>query len=595
MDRAVHGKARSSLRIPDLSDETTRRRLAAKAARVARIDVAELGAVERAASSILRPLSGKTRPPVPKRSARARWEAGSRLVARAAVVLLAVASLGATGAFWGIFRGVDGAKGVKALLLDDPNIQHPEEQKGDENFLLIGADTREGDNGNLGAGDTRDVEGSRSDTIILVNIPASRARVVAVSFPRDLQIDRPQCAAWDSVTGQYSKQKQPAETHAKMNSAYMYGGPQCLVQVVQKLSGLKINHFIGEDFEGFAKMVDAVGGVEVCSKKPLYDDELGTVLEKAGRQTLDGTQALQYVRARQIEAEGTGDYGRIKRQQKFISSLLRSMLSQKVLGDPVKLHGLLQAFTANVVQSGVNVDDLVTLAKSMQNLQSNKVTFITIPTTGTSEDGMSNEVPNDDGIRAIFDAIIYDKPLPGEDGASSSSTSVVTPWTLGATTATTTTPKPTASASEYAPPPETQPAADVRAVSVKDFTVQVVAPTSTILYKVTQALSKQGFKVDMTSSGVGHSDTVATIARFSPASRDAAATVASAIPGSIIELGSTPNADVELVIGAGGDVPVVAAPALPGESVDADEVKAVDGAVRLPENLTVTNAGDTTC
>ncbi|MGL6235908.1 MAG: LCP family protein [Segniliparus sp.] len=587
------------MRIPDLSDETTRRRLATRAARANRIALPQRfgpelgGAPERTPFSVLRPLSGKTRPPVPKKSARARWEAGSRLVARAAVVLLAVSSLAATGAFWGAFRGMYQSKGVMALFPDDPHIKDPDAQKGDENFLLIGADTRQGDNGNLGAGDAGDVEGSRSDTIILVNIPASRARVVAVSFPRDLQIDRPECAKWDSVTGQYLKEKQPAETHAKINSAYMYGGPQCLVQVVQKLSGLKINHFIGEDFEGFAGMVDAIGGVEVCSTKPLYDDELGTVLDKAGKQTLDGEHALQYVRARQIEAEGTGDYGRIKRQQKFISSLLRSMLSQKVVADPAKLHDLIKAFTSRAVQSGVDVDALVTLAKSMQNLQSNKVTFITIPTTGTSEDGKNNEVPNDDGVRAIFDAVIYDKPLPGENGPASSSTSVATPWTVDATTKKTTTT--TSSTPEPAPPPETQPAEGAKAVSVKEFTVQVVAPSSTILYKVTQALSKQGFKIDMTSSGVAHSDTVATVARFSPASRDAAATVASAMPGTIIELGSTPNADVELVIGANGDLPAVVAPAKPGAPVNTSEVKAVDGAVRLPENLTVTNAGDTTC
>ncbi|EFV11682.1 LCP family protein [Segniliparus rugosus] len=566
-----------------------------KAARTNRIEPTESPSTAhgRLPFSILRPPSGRAKLPGAPRK-RARWEAGSRLVARAAVVLLAVSVLAATGAFWGISRGAIQGKGVLALLLNDPNIKHPEEQKGDENFLLIGADTREGDNGKLGAGDANDVEGSRSDTIILVNIPASRARVVAVSFPRDLQIDRPACAKWNSTTGQYSTQVQPAETHAKINSAYMYGGPQCLVKVVQKLSGLQVNHFIGEDFEGFADMVDAVGGVEVCSTKPLYDDELGTVLEKAGKQTLDGQQALQYVRARQIEAEGTGDYGRIKRQQKFISSLLRGMLSQKVLANPARLRDLLQAFTKRAVMAGVKMEDLLKLAESMQSIQTNKVTFITIPTTGTSEDGMNNEVPNDDGVRAIFDAIIYDKPLPGEGGAKASSTSVVTPWTVDTTTTARTTTA-TSSSTPPAPPPETQPAEGAKAVSVKGFTVQVVAPSSTILYKVVQALSKQGFKVDMTSSGVAHSDTVATIARFSPASRDAAATVASSVPGTLIELGSTPNADVELVIGASGEIPAIAAPAQPGAPIVVSEVKAVDGVVVLPENLTVTNGADTTC
>ena len=111
-------------------------------------------------------------------------------------------------------------------------------------------------------------------------------------------------------------------TETKLNSAYAFGGPKCLVKVIQKLSGLSVNRFMAVDFAGFAKMVDALGGVEVCSTTPLEDYELGTVLANAGRQTLDGHTALQYVRARQVTTETNGDYGRIKRQQLFLSSLL---------------------------------------------------------------------------------------------------------------------------------------------------------------------------------------------------------------------------------------------------------------------------------
>ena len=85
------------------------------------------------------------------------------------------------------------------------------------------------------------------------------------------------------------------------------------------------------DFAGFSKMVDALGGVEVCSTTPLEDYELGTVLANAGRQMIDGHTALQYVRARQVTTETNGDYGRIKRQQLFLSSLLRSLISKEVV------------------------------------------------------------------------------------------------------------------------------------------------------------------------------------------------------------------------------------------------------------------------
>lgn len=106
-------------------------------------------------------------------------------------------------------------------------------------------------------------------------------------------------------------------TETKLNSAFSFGGPKCLVKVIQKLSGLSINRFIAIDFVGFARMVEALGGVEVCSTTPLRDYELGTVLEHAGRQVIDGPTALNYVRARQVTTESNGDYGRIKRQQLF--------------------------------------------------------------------------------------------------------------------------------------------------------------------------------------------------------------------------------------------------------------------------------------
>src|SRR5699024_6281411 len=135
---------------------------------------------------------------------------------------------------------------------------------------------RAGANAEVGAGSAEQVEGARSDTIMLVNIPASRDRVVGVSFPRDLNIDRPSCERWDNSSGTYTDETVPAENDVKLNTAYALGGPRCLVQVVQKLSGLKVNHFLGMDFAGFESMVDTVGGVEVCATRPLVDDQLGT-------------------------------------------------------------------------------------------------------------------------------------------------------------------------------------------------------------------------------------------------------------------------------------------------------------------------------
>ncbi|MFP3670504.1 LCP family protein, partial [Priestia sp. SIMBA_032] len=88
-----------------------------------------------------------------------------------------------------------------------------------ETYLIVGTDTRAGQNGTVGAGDSADFEGSaRSDTVIMVNIPADRSRVVAVSFPRDLQVDRPECAAWNNEDGKYTSDEIPAATGMKLNS-----------------------------------------------------------------------------------------------------------------------------------------------------------------------------------------------------------------------------------------------------------------------------------------------------------------------------------------------------------------------------------------
>ena len=121
--------------------------------------------------------------------------------------------------------------------------------------------------------------------------------MVAVSFPRDLAITPMQCEAWNPETGKYGPIYDPKTgktgprmvyTETKLNSAFSFGGPKCLVKDIQKLSGLSINRFIAIDFVGFARMVEALGGVEVCTTTPLKDYELGTVLDHAGRQVIDG-------------------------------------------------------------------------------------------------------------------------------------------------------------------------------------------------------------------------------------------------------------------------------------------------------------------
>ena len=379
----------------------------------------------------------------------------------------------------------------------------------------------------MGAGTTEDAGGVRSDTVMLVNIPASRKRVVAVSFPRDLAITPMLCDAWDPETGKYgplydadTQARAGPESTPKPSSTrrIAFGGPKCLVKVIQKLSGLAINRFIAVDFAGFAKMVDAVGGVKVCSTTPLQDYELGTVLPQAGWQTLDGRAALQYVRARQVTTEINGDYGRIKRQQLFLSSLLRSMISTDVFFSLSKLNDVVNTFIDDSTVDNVKTKDLVDLGQSIQGMSAGRVTFLTVPTGQTDSEG--NEPLRSEDNRALFDAIINDDPLPGEN----SQNETTTPATAARTP----------QASSTAPTSGAPAATDelVNAVTAAPQTITVHVSNSTgqdgLGASATSGLQQHGFKV-LTPDDYPRSLPSTTVL-FSSGNEQAAATVASAFP-----------------------------------------------------------------
>jgi LCP family protein required for cell wall assembly len=514
------------------------------------------------------------------------------VVVRAAAALIAVLALALTGSAWQWSSAKnDSLKTVAALDPDSHDVINPAAQLGDENFLIVGVDSRSGANADVGAGDTSDADGSRSDSVILVNIPASRKRVVAVSFPRDLAITPTQCEAWNSDTGEYgpiydsgAQSYGPKEvyTGTKLNSAYAFGGPKCLVKVIQKLSGLSINRFMAVDFVGFLKMVDALGGVEVCSTTPLQDYELGTVLANAGRQTIDGRTALNYVRARQVTTEFNGDYGRIKRQQLFLSSLLRSMISTDVFFDPGKLNNVVNLFIENTSVDNVTTKDLVELGQSLQGVDAGRVTFLTVPTTGiTDEDG--NEPPRMDDIRAIFDAIINDDPLPGEKTSDPPAAPAPEPTTE-------TSPPPAVAATDAG----TGEVVDAVTTAPQDVTVQVSNSTGQAGLASTAAdeLQQHGFNVETPDDNPSPQPT--TTVYFSPGNEQAAATVASAFANPTIERVSGMGNVVHVVLGA--DFNTVIPPSPTGSAVrvrlnhDSNATP-----TQLPEDLTVTNAADTTC
>ncbi|MDT7799158.1 MAG: hypothetical protein QOI78_2591, partial [Actinomycetota bacterium] len=316
------------------------------------------------------------------------------------------------GGAWGAQTYFD-AKFTQISALDEnsSDIQDAAAQANDENFLMVGSDTRDGAAAEEGVGTADSTPGARSDTVMVAHIPADRKRVVVTSFPRDLEIDRPDCQRWDPAQNKNTDEKVPGQKIAKLNTAYAVGGPSCVTKVIQQLTGLRINHFVGIDFNGFKEMVDAVHGVTVHNEIPIDDSVLGKVLLETGDVTISGDQALNFVRARHVKNDPTSDYGRIKRQQAFIGALLKKVMSSDVVLDPGKLSDFITAFAKATFGDNLGVKQMMTLAQSMKGLDQSKISFLTVPTVGIAN-SRGNEVLVRSKTKALFDALRNNTALP---------------------------------------------------------------------------------------------------------------------------------------------------------------------------------------
>ena len=249
----------------------------------------------------------------------------------------------------------------------------PKKESSAVNYLIVGSDTREGlsraEIKRLKVGGTEVAAGKRSDTMLLIHISKKRDKAAIISIPRDSYALIPEHTS--------SQGKVIPATHSKINSAFNWGGAPLLIQTFEEMSGLRIDHYIEVNFVGFVRMVDALGGVEICTKKDIDDPKSHLVLP-AGRHTLDGVDSLKYVRTRQFD--GLGDLGRMKRQQEFASAMLRKATSAGVLLNPVKMIDFINSALDSVVtDEGLSQGDLLTLGKQLRNLSASSVRTLTIP------------------------------------------------------------------------------------------------------------------------------------------------------------------------------------------------------------------------
>ncbi|MFJ4971068.1 LCP family protein [Streptomyces sp. NPDC088755] len=267
------------------------------------------------------------------------------------------------------------------------------------NILLIGSDSRAGDNRKYG----RDDGGSqRSDTTILLHLAADRKSATAVSLPRDLMVEIPSCRTGDD--------KKSRKRFAQFNSAFELGGTACTIRTVERLTGIRIDHHMVVDFNGFKDMVDAVDGVEICLKKPVDDKDARLELP-AGRQTLNGEQALGYVRARKSIGDGS-DTERMERQQKFLGALVNKMQSNGVLLNPTRLYPVLDAATKSLTTDPElnSLRDLYDLVRSMRDVPTDQVQFLTVPRQPYRQDTNRDELVEPDA-GDLFRQLREDRPV----------------------------------------------------------------------------------------------------------------------------------------------------------------------------------------
>ena len=272
----------------------------------------------------------------------------------------------------------------------------PEKTSKAENYLLVGSDTREGltkqQMRELRVGSTATAAGGRSDTMLIIHLSKSRDRAYIISLPRDSLVVIP-----EHVSSSDKKTIIP-DRQGKLNSAFSYGGAPLLIKTVERATSIKIDHYVEVSFAGFAGIVDALGGIEVCTKVDIDDPKSHLVLS-AGVHTLDGIEALKYVRTRDFD--GRGDIGRMQRQQQFMSAVLNKATSSGTLLNPFKVKNFINASLASVkLDSGLAPDDLLTLAKQMKNLSSGNVRTLTVP--------LSNPNGRVDGVGSV---VIWDEIL----------------------------------------------------------------------------------------------------------------------------------------------------------------------------------------
>jgi len=305
---------------------------------------------------------------------------------RVALLLVSLLVFGTTGFAWSTYK--DWGEGFTR----DDVIGRQEElpTDGATDILLVGSDSRTDAQGNpLPENVLRELragadEGDLTDTLILLRVPNDGTRAIGISFPRDSYVEIPGGYGKHKINSAFKRAKydtkatltrEGGKDEATIEREANLAGRRKLIETIESLTGITIDHFAEVNLLGFYEITKAVGGVEVCLKHDTADRDSGANF-KAGRQTVMGADALAFVRQRKNLPRS--DLDRIVRQQVFMAGLARKMLSTGVLTDTRRLNDMITALQRSVVLDAGW--DLLAFAQQMRGVAGGNIEFHTIPT-----------------------------------------------------------------------------------------------------------------------------------------------------------------------------------------------------------------------
>ncbi|MBF4135027.1 LCP family protein [Streptomyces albidoflavus] len=448
-----------------------------------------------------------------RRAGRRGREKPRRPLRTALVVGLSLAVLTGAGAGWAYLR-LGG--NIDTFGADGLSDHRPSSAALGQNVLVIGSDSRSGENSSLGGGEG---EVGRSDTAFLLHVYADGKHAVAVSIPRDTLVEIPACKLPD---GSWTEPRRQAMFNAAFSVGETpEGNPACTQNTVEKLTGLRVDHTVVVDFQGFAALTEAVGGVRICLPADIHQGDLdpnratpGKRVFRKGVQEVQGQAALDYVRLRHGVGDGS-DIGRIKRQQAFVGALVKKVREDGLT--PTRLLPLADAATRSLtVDPGLgSADRLISFAMSLKNVELDDTRFVTVP---WRYEGARVAVVQPEAD-ALWAALRADRPLDEPESGTGKGK-------------------------------DKDKGKDAEEEEVDGAGIAVAVANGTtvtgLAARAAEALSAHGFTVTGTSTAPEQGGT-ATVIHHGPADRAAAATAARLFPGS--KLAASPDPGVRVTVG----------------------------------------------